>query len=83
MLVFEILQNPASPNSMPGEHFFATPEATPIDESDFYKREWLPILRAAKIRPPPLFTTQGIATLASCIQSEQVRVLFQSKQATV
>ncbi len=53
MLVFEILQNSASPNSMPGEHFFTTPEATPIDESNFYKREWLAILRAAKIRPHP------------------------------
>ncbi|HEV8720985.1 MAG TPA: hypothetical protein VGW77_10140 [Candidatus Binatia bacterium] len=51
-------ENPAPLSVKPEDYFFATPDGTPIDESNFYKREWLPILRAKKIRPRPFYNTR-------------------------
>jgi integrase len=51
-------ENPAPLSVAPGDYFFTTPEGTPIDETNFYKREWLPILRAKKIRPRPFYNTR-------------------------
>jgi integrase len=58
--VVEVLknENPAPLSVDPGDYFFTTPDGTPIDESNFYKREWLPILRAKKIRPRPFYNTR-------------------------
>src|SRR5439155_13767533 len=58
--VVEVLrhENPAPLNVKPDDYFFTTPEGTPIDETNFYKREWLPILRAMKIRPRPFYNTR-------------------------
>ena len=42
----------------PGAHLFTTPAGVPIDESNFYKREWLPMLRKLKIRPRPFYNTR-------------------------
>jgi integrase len=51
-------ENPAPLSVRPDDYFFTTSEGTPIDESNFYKREWLPILTAKKIRPRPFYNTR-------------------------
>jgi len=51
-------ENPAPISVRPDDFLFATPEGTPIDESNFYKREWLAILRAKNIRPRPFYNTR-------------------------
>jgi len=56
-------ENPAPMNVNPDDYFFTTPEGTPIDETNFYKREWLPMLRRLKvgnvpIRPRPFYNTR-------------------------
>ena len=51
-------ENPAPLSVNPEDYFFTTPDGTPIDESNFYKREWLPILRAKKIRLRPFSNTR-------------------------
>jgi integrase len=58
--VVELLskQKPAPVKSKRGDYFFTTPAGTPIDESNFYKREWLPILKAMKIRQRPFKNTR-------------------------
>ena len=51
-------ENPAPLSVGPEDFLFTTPQGTPIDETNFYKREWLPILRAAKITPRPFYNTR-------------------------
>jgi integrase len=51
-------ENPAPLSVRPDDFLFTTPEGTPIDESNFYKREWLPILRAKKITSRPFYNTR-------------------------
>jgi integrase len=58
--VVEVLkeENPAPLNVKPDGYLFTTPDGTPIDEANFYHREWLPILTAKKIRPRPFYNTR-------------------------
>ena len=58
--VVEVLkdENPAPLKVKPDDYFFTTPAGYPIDEENFYKREWLPILTAKKIRPRPFYNTR-------------------------
>ena len=42
----------------PEDYVFITPQGTPIDEENFYRREWLPMLRRLKIRPRPFYNTR-------------------------
>jgi integrase len=42
----------------PEDYVFTTSVGTPIDESNFYHREWLPMLRRLKIRPRPFYNTR-------------------------
>jgi integrase len=42
----------------PQDYVFTTPAGSPIDQENFYKREWLPILRAKEIRPRPFYNTR-------------------------
>ena len=51
-------ENPAPLSVNPEDFLFATPDGTPIDESNFYKREWLPILKAKNITPRPFYNTR-------------------------
>ena len=51
-------ENPAPLSVSPDDFLFTTPQGTPIDESNFYKREWLPIVRATKIRARPFYNTR-------------------------
>ena len=51
-------ENPAPLSVDPEEYLFTTPAGTPIDVGNFYKREWLPILKAKKITPRPFYNTR-------------------------
>jgi integrase len=51
-------ENPAPLSVDPEDYFFTTPDGARIDESNFYKREWKPILKAMKIRPRPFYNTR-------------------------
>ncbi len=42
----------------PQAYVFTTPSGTPIDEGNFYKREWLPMLRWLNIRQRPFYNTR-------------------------
>ena len=37
---------------------FTTPKGAPIDQANFYAREWVPMLRLLKIRPRPFYNTR-------------------------
>jgi integrase len=37
---------------------FTTASGTPIDQANFYRREWAPMLRVLKIRPRPFYNTR-------------------------
>ena len=42
----------------PTDFVFTTPTGSPIDEANFYQREWLPMLRRLQIRPRPFYNTR-------------------------
>ncbi len=42
----------------PDSYVFMTLDGAPIDEENFYKREWLPMLRRLNIRPRPFYSTR-------------------------
>jgi integrase len=54
----EVLKAYKPQSGGPENHFFTTPEGTPIDESNFYKREWLPRLKRLNIRSRPFYNTR-------------------------
>ena len=37
---------------------FTTPTGSPIDQANFYRREWVPMLRRLRIRPRPFYNTR-------------------------
>ena len=59
-------------------YVYTTPEGTPIDEENFYKREWLPMLRRLNIRPRPFYNTRH--SYASFMLSIGARVAFVAAQ---
>lgn len=67
-----------SPGPDPDDYVFMTPADTAIDESNFYKREWLPMLRRLKIRPRPFYNTRH--SYISFMLSSGHTALFVSKQ---
>ena len=42
----------------PDGYLFTTPARAPITEDNFYKRQWLPMLRRLQIRPRPFYNTR-------------------------
>ena len=62
----------------PENYVFTTPEGTPIDESNFYKREWLPMLRRLQIRPRPFYNARH--SYASFLLSIGAKPAFISAQ---
>ena len=62
----------------PEAYLFMTPDRTPIDESNFYKREWLPMLRRLNIRPRPFYNTRH--SYASFMLSIGTKMNFISAQ---
>lgn len=71
-------ENPAPLSVDPENYFFTTTTGTPIDVGNFYKREWLPILKAKKIRPRPFYNTGH--TYVSFLYSIGARSGFISSQ---
>jgi integrase len=65
-------------SGQPENHFFTTPEGTPIDESNFYKREWLPRLKRLNLRPRPFYNTRHSYT--SFMLSVGAKLAFVSAQ---
>jgi integrase len=62
----------------PDAYLFTTPDRTPIDESNFYKREWLPMLRKLQIRPRPFYNTRH--SYATFLLSVGARMSFIAAQ---
>ena len=62
----------------PDAYLFTTPSGIPIDESNFYKREWLPMLQKVKIRPRDFYNTRH--SYASFMLSIGARMNFISAQ---
>jgi len=55
----EVLRNHLPLQVNPEDYVFTTPRGTPIDEVNFYRREWLPILRRSpEVRPRPFYNTR-------------------------
>src|SRR5262249_22852769 len=62
----------------PDAYVLKEPEGTPIDESNFYNREWLPRLERLKIRRGPFNNTRHSYT--SFMLSSGVKLAFVSAQ---
>src|SRR4030095_12781214 len=62
----------------PETYLFTTPAGAPIDESNFYKRQWLQMLRKLKIRPRPFYNTRH--SYASFMLSIGTKMNFISAQ---
>jgi integrase len=73
-----VLQAYEAQSEEPENHFFTTSEGTPIDESNFYKREWLPRLKRLNIRPRPFYNTRNSYT--SFMLSIGAKLAFVSAQ---
>jgi len=55
----EVLRNHLPLQVNPEDYVFTTPRGTPIDEENFYRREWLPVLRRSpEVRPRPFYNTR-------------------------
>jgi len=53
--VLELLKAIKPLHVKPTDYVFTTPTGRPIDEDNFYDRQWLPILRVKNIRPRPFY----------------------------
>ena len=64
----------------PDNYVFTTPEGTPVDADNFYKREWLPMLRreSVNVRPRPFYNTRH--SYSSFMLTIGARTAFVSKQ---
>jgi integrase len=54
----EVLRTHKPLRVKPQDYVFTTPAGTPIDEDNFYHREWLPTLRAKDVRERPFYNTR-------------------------
>jgi integrase len=64
----------------PDDYVFTTPAGTPIDEKNFYSREWLEMLRRVKIRPRrPFYNTRH--SYISFMLSSGHTAMFVSQQS--
>ena len=64
----------------PEDFLFTTPKGATIDVGNFYKREWLPMLRGLKnTRPRPFYNTRH--TYVSFLYSIGARAGFISSQS--
>jgi len=75
----EVLRNHIPLHVNPEDYVFTTPQGTPIDEDNFYRREWLPILRRSpENRPRPFYNTRHSYT--SFLLSIGAKTAFVSSQ---
>jgi integrase len=68
----------AVPAPDPDGYVFTTPSGAAITEDNFYKREWLPMLRRLKLRPRPFYNTRH--SYISFMLSSGRSALYVSKQ---
>jgi integrase len=62
----------------PEDFVFTAPRGTPIDEVNFQRREWLPALRALRIRPRPFYNCRH--TYISMLLAAGAKPLFVCRQ---
>ena len=62
----------------PEDFVFTTPGGAPIDEANFLRREWLPALRALRIRPRPFYNCRH--TYISTLLAAGAKPLFVCRQ---
>ena len=62
----------------PEDFVFTTPGGAPIDEANFVRREWLPALRALRIRPRPFYNCRH--TYISTLLAAGAKPLFVCRQ---
>ena len=62
----------------PEDFVFTTPGGAPIDEANFQRREWLPALRALRIRPRPFYNCRH--TYISMLLAAGAKPLFVCRQ---
>jgi integrase len=56
--LLEVLQDHLPLHPKHDDFVFTTASGTPIDQTNFYMREWVPMLRLLKIRPRPFYNTR-------------------------
>lgn len=56
--IVKVLKAHAPLRVKPEDYVFQTPAGTPIDENNFYSRQWLAVLRCKSIRPRPFYNTR-------------------------
>ena len=56
--LLEVLQSRQPLRVAPDDFVFTTPTGAPIDEGNFYAREWLPMLRRRNICPRAFYNTR-------------------------
>ncbi len=77
--LLEVLRSHTPFNVNPEDYIFTTPQGTPIDQENFYRREWLPMLRKPpRIRPRPFYNTRH--SYASFLFSIGAKPAFVSSQ---
>jgi hypothetical protein len=54
----KILRSHQPLREMAEDYVFTMPTGAPIDEQNFFNKEWLPTLRAKEIRPRPFYNTR-------------------------
>jgi hypothetical protein len=54
----EVLKNHLPLHPKHDDFVFTTPNGAPIDQANFYVREWAPMLRVLKVRPRPFYNTR-------------------------
>jgi len=57
-VLLDVLRDSRPLHPTPDGFVLTTPTGAPIDEANFYRREWLPMLRRLNIRPRPLHNTR-------------------------
>lgn len=76
--VVDVLRGHKPLHVEPEDYVFLTPGGSPIDQDNFYKREWLPALRRLNIRPRGFYNTRH--TYASYLLSIGASTAFISSQ---
>jgi integrase len=56
--VVEVLRNHMPLHPKHDDFVFKTPTGSPIDQANFYTREWVPMLHRLEIRPRPFYNTR-------------------------
>jgi len=77
-VLLDVLRDSRPLHPTPDGFVFTTPTGAPIDEANFYRREWIPMLRRLNIRPRPLYNARH--TYISFMLAIGVNPLFVARQ---